>query len=127
MKHIISNPGGRKRLSEDEKLLDPIPVRFTKKQMDRINRKRAKSGKSFSAYVRDAAYKARVIAVPSKEIMKEIRDFNNLGTNVNTIAKIALRDGFKEIADKANQVLDGLLEILNRARRGLKDRKEASV
>lgn len=127
MKHIINNPGGRKRLSEDEKLLDPIPIRFNKKQMDRINRKRAKSGMSVSAYVRDAAYNAVVRAVPSRETMKEIRDFNNLGTNVNTIAKIALRDGFKEIADKANQVLDGLLEILNRARRGLKDRKEAPV
>lgn len=127
MKHRINNPGGRKRLSEDEKLLDPIPVRFTKKQMDRINRKRAKSGKSFSAYVRDAAYYAVVRAVPSREIMKEIRDFNNMGTNVNTIAKIALRDGFKEIADKAEKVLDGLLELLTMARRGIKGRKEASV
>lgn len=127
MKHIINNPGGRKRLTEDEKLLDPIPVRFTKKQIDRINRKRKKSGLSFSAYVRDAAYKGVVRAVPSREVMKEIRDFNNLGTNVNTIAKIALRDGFKVIADKANQALDGILEILNSARKGLKDRKEASV
>lgn len=37
-KNVINNPSGRKRLSEDEKFLKPISVRYTAKQLKRLTR-----------------------------------------------------------------------------------------
>ena len=124
MKHIIVNPGGRTRLPEDKKLGKPIPVRFTQKQLDRIKRKCSKAGKSFAAYVRESAVNAVVRANPSREALKEIQALNNLGTNVNTIAKTALKEGLLNTQKKADEAVTGTLEILHNTRRGIREKKE---
>ena len=43
-KNVINNPSGRKRLSDDEKYLPPISVRYTTKQLKRLERKAKKQG-----------------------------------------------------------------------------------
>lgn len=48
--------------------------------------------------------------------MKEIRDLNNFGANINTLAKLAHQHGFSSIADKANGALEGVNAILHQAR-----------
>lgn len=83
-KHVINNIGGRKPLSEDEKYGTPIPVRFTKKQFIRIKRKAGEM--PISTYIREGALHAIVRQPVTKSLMKEIRDLNNLGTNINTLA-----------------------------------------
>ena len=94
-KHVINNIGGRKPLSEDEKYGTPIPVRFTKKQFIRIKRKAGEM--PISTYIREGALHAIVRQPVTKSLMKEIRDLNNLGTNINTLAKLAHQYGFKSI------------------------------
>ncbi len=113
-KHIINNPGGRKPLSEDEKYGTPIPVRFTKKQFIRIKRKAGEM--PISTYIREGALHAIVRQPVTKALMKEIRDLNNLGTNINTLAKLAHQYGFSSIADKANEALEDVSAILHQAR-----------
>ena len=103
-KHVINNPGGRKPLPEEEKYGKPIPVRFTPKQFVRIKRKAGEM--PISTYIREGALHAIVRQPVSKELMKEIRDLNNLGTNINSLAKLAFQAGFISIADKANEALD---------------------
>lgn len=121
-KHVINNPGGRKPLPSDEKYGNPIPVRFTEKQTVRLHRKA--KGMPLSAYIRECALHAIVRLPVSKELMQEIRALNNLGTNINTLAKLAHQCGFDSIADKADEALDGVNAILHQARLKIKEREE---
>ena len=121
-KHVINNPGGRKPLSEEEKYGKPIPVRFTPKQFVRIKRKAGEM--PISTYIREGALHAIVRQSVSKELMKEIRDLNNLGTNINTLVKLAHQAGFMVIADKANEALDGVNAILHQARLKIKEKED---
>ena len=92
----------------------PIPVRFTKKQFIRIKRKAGEM--PISTYIREGALHSIVRQPVTKSLMKEIRDLNNLGTNINTLAKLAHQHGFNSIADKANEALNGVNAILHQAR-----------
>ena len=104
-KHVINNPGGRKRLSEDEKYGEAIAVRYTKKQKIRLLRKAGDKP-------------------VTKEFMKEIRDLNNLGTNVNAIAKHAHQAGIESVAKEAEEALDGINSVLRQARLKIKKKEE---
>lgn len=121
-KHVINNPGGRKPLPEDEKYCKPIAVRFTKKQFVRIKRKAASM--PISTYIREGALHAIVRQPVTKELMKEIRDLNNLGTNVNTIAKLAIQSGIKSVAAEAEEALKGINSVLREARLKIKEKEE---
>ncbi len=121
-KHVINNPGGRKPLPEEEKYGKPIPVRFTQKQFVRIKRKAGEM--PISTYIREGALHAIIRQPVSKELMKEIRDLNNLGTNINTLVKLAHQAGLMTIADKANEALDGVNAILHQARLKIKEKED---
>lgn len=119
-KHVINNPGGRKPLPEEEKYGKPIPVRFTQKQFVRIKRKAGEM--PISTYIREGALHAIIRQPVSKELMKEIRDLNNLGTNINTLVKFAHQAGLMTIANKASEALDGVNAILHQARLKIKEK-----
>lgn len=121
-KHVINNPGGRRPLSEEEKYGKPIPVRFTPKQFVRIKRKAGEM--PISTYIREGALHAIVRQPVTKELMKEIRDLNNLGTNINTIVKLAHQVGLMAIAGKANDAIDGVNAVLHQARLKTKEKDE---
>lgn len=121
-KHVINNPGGRKPLPEDRKYGKAIAVRYTQKQMVRIKRKAGT--KPVSTYIRESSLHAIVRQPVTKELMKEIRDLNNLGTNVNTLAKLAHQRGFDVIAAKAEEALDGINSILRQARLKIKEKED---
>ena len=111
-KHVINNPGGRKRLSEDEKYGEAIAVRYTKKQKIRLLRKAG--DKPVSTYIRESSLHAIVRQPVTKELMKEIRDLNNLGTNVNAIAKHAHQAGIESVAKKAEEALASIRYYVRR-------------
>ena len=121
-KHVINNPGGRRPLSEEEKYGKPIPVRFTAKQFVRIKRKAGEM--PISTYIREGALHAIVRQPVTKELMKEIRDLNNLGTNINTLVKLAHQVGLMAIAGKANDAIDGVNAVLHQARLKIKEKDE---
>lgn len=121
-KHVINNPGGRRPLSEEEKYDKPIPVRFTPKQFVRIKRKAGEM--PISTYIREGALHAIVRQPVTKELMKEIRDLNNLGTNINTLVKLAHQVGLMAIAGKANDAIDGVNAVLHQARLKIKEKDE---
>ena len=121
-KHVINNPGGRRPLSEEEKYGKPIPVRFTPKQFVRIKRKAGEM--PISTYIREGALHAIVRQPVTKELMKEIRDLNNLGTNINTLVKLAHQVGLMAIAGKANDAIDGVNAVLHQARLKIKEKDE---
>lgn len=121
-KHVINNPGGRKPLPEEEKYGKPIPVRFTQKQFVRIKRKAGEM--PISTYIREGALHAIIRQPVSKELMKEIRDLNNLGTNINTLVKFAHQAGLMTIANKASEALDGVNAILHQARLKIKEKED---
>lgn len=123
-KHIINNPGGRKPLPEDEKYGKPIPVRFTQKQFIRIKRKAGEM--PVSTYIREAALHAIVRQPVSKTLMKEIRNLNNLGTNINTLAKLAHQTGITSVADKARKALEEVNDILHQARLKISEKNDES-
>lgn len=121
-KHVINNLGGRRPLSEEEKYGKPIPVRFTPKQFVRIKRKAGEM--PISTYIREGALHAIVRQPVTKELMKEIRDLNNLGTNINTLVKLAHQVGLMAIAGKANDAIDGVNAVLHQARLKIKEKDE---
>jgi hypothetical protein len=123
-KHIINNSGGRKPLPEDEKYGKPIPVRFTQKQFIRIKRKAGEM--PVSTYIREAALHAIVRQPVTKTLMKEIRDLNNLGTNINTLAKLAYQAGITSVTDKAREALEEVNAILHQARLIISEKEEIS-
>lgn len=120
-KHVINNPGGRKPLPVDQKYGKPIPVRFTEKQFIRIKRKAGNM--PVSTYIREGALHAIVRQPVTKELMKEIRDLNNLGTNINSLARLALQAGFITISSKANEALAGVNAVLRQARLRIKEKE----
>ena len=123
-KHIINNSGGRKPLPEDEKYGKPIPVRFTQKQFIRIKRKAGEM--PVSTYIREAALHAIVRQPVTKTLMKEIRDLNNLGTNINTLAKLAYQAGITSVTDKAREALEEVNAILHQERLIISEKEEIS-
>lgn len=123
-KHIINNSGGRKPLPEDEKYGKPIPVRFTQKQFIRIKRKAGEM--PVSTYIREAALHAIVRQPVTKTLMKEIRDLNNLGTNINTLAKLAYQAGITSVTDKAREALEEVNAILHQARLIISEKEDIS-
>lgn len=86
--------------------------------------KRKAGSKPISTYIRESSLHAIVRQPVTKEIMKEIRDLNNLGTNVNTLAKLAHQRGFDVIAAKAEEALDGINSVLRQARLKFKEKEE---
>ena len=77
-----------------------------------------------STYIREGALHAIIRQPVSKELMKEIRDLNNLGTNINTLVKLAHQAGFMVIANKASEALDGVNAILHQARLKIKEKED---
>lgn len=121
-KHIINNPGGRKPLPEDEVLGTSITVRYTEKQMKRLRRKAGEM--PIRPYIRDSSLSAVVRPPISKSMMKEIRNLNNLGTNVNTLAKEAKQAGFARIAEKCEEAADAICKIIHEARLKIKPKED---
>ncbi len=121
-KHVINNPGGRKPLPEDEVRSVSITVRYTPKEMKRLNRKR--QNMAIRVYIREGSLNAVVRLPVSKELAKEVRDLNNLGTNINFLALSARRAGFDSIADKCEKAADGICKILHEARLKIKPKEE---
>lgn len=95
---------------------------FHTKQFVRIKRKAGDM--PISTYIREGALHAIVRQPVSKELMKEIRDLNNLGTNINTLVKLAHQIGLMTIADKANEALDGVNSVLHQARLKIKEKED---
>ncbi|MCQ2058644.1 MAG: hypothetical protein MJY71_02295 [Bacteroidaceae bacterium] len=120
-KHVINNPGGRKPLPEDEVLGTSVTIRFTAKQMKRINRKRGDM--PLRPYIREATVKGVVRPAISKTQWKEIRDLNNLGTNMNTLAKAARTSGFAAIADKCDKGATEICRIIHDVRTKIKSKE----
>jgi len=58
--------------------------------------------------------------------MKEIRDLNNLGTNINTLAKLAYQAGITSVTDKAREALEEVNAILHQARLIISEKEEIS-
>lgn len=121
-RNVINNPGGRKPLPEDEKLGKPISVRYNAKQMKRLKRKAGNM--PLRAYIRDASLSAIVRLPVSRELMKEIRDLNNLGTNLNTLARAARTSNFGSIADQCQAAAEGVSKVLHEARLKIKPKEE---
>lgn len=121
-KHIINNPGGRKPLPEDEVLGTSITVRYTEKQMKRLRRKAGEM--PIRPYIRDSSLNAVVRPPIPKSMMKEIRNLNNLGTNVNTLAKEAKLAGFARIAEKCEEAAEAICKIIHEARLKIKPKED---
>lgn len=121
-KHVINNPGGRKPLPDDQKYGKAIAVRYTQKQMVRIKRKAGEM--PVSTYIRESSLHAIVRLPVTRELMKEIRDLNNLGTNVNALVKLAHQAGLGAVAEKAEEALDGINSVLRQARLKIKEKEE---
>lgn len=60
----------------------------------------------------------------TKELMKEIRDLNNLGTNVNTLVKLAHQNGLTSVANQAKEALEGINSVLRQARLKIKEKED---
>lgn len=124
-KHVINNPGGRKPLPEDEVLGTSITVRYTAKQMKRLNRKAGDM--PIRTYIRESSLSAVVRPPVSKAMMTEIRNLNNLGTNINELAKAANTYGFPSIAQKCSEAAEEILTILHEARLKIKPSEEGDA
>lgn len=119
-KNVINNPSGRKRLPEDEKFLPPISVRYTAKQMKRLERKAKKQGVSLSEHIREGSLKCIVRARVTKSLMKEVHDLNNFGNNIHAIAKAAIKEGLTDIADECRVILKEVNSVIHKCRLAIK-------
>ena len=79
-----------------------------------------------STYIREAALHAIVRQPVSKALMNEIRDLNNLGTNINTLARLAHQAGITSVADKARKALEEVNDILHQARLKISEKEESN-
>ncbi len=122
-KNVINNPSGRKRLPEDEKFLPPISVRYTAKQMKRLERKAKKQGVSLSEHIREGSLKCIVRARVTKSLMKEVHDLNNFGNNIHAIAKAAIKEGLTDIADECRVILKEVNSVIHKCRLAIKEKE----
>lgn len=124
MKHVINNPGGRKKLSAEKLMGNPIPVRFNLRQRTRLEMKVAKANMPLSVYLREAGLKAVVRQRVTGELMKVIRDLNNLGTNLNIIAKGVASHRFDPFCQECREAVRGVNEVLHKARVLIKEKED---
>lgn len=121
-KPIINNPGGRKPLPDDVKRDHIITARVNTKELRRISRKAGDM--PLSVYIRESALHATVRQPVTRELMKEIRALNNLGTNINSIAKLANQRGIYTVTNEARQALREVNSVLHEARLKIKEKEE---
>ncbi len=100
------------------------PYLFVSHQKQFVRIKRKAGEMPISTYIREGALHAIVRQPVTKELMKEIRDLNNLGTNINTLVKLAHQVGLMAIAGKANDAIDGVNAVLHQARLKIKERED---
>lgn len=116
MKHVINNPGGRKKLPVEKLMGSPIPVRFNLRQRTRVEMKAGKANMSLSEYIREAVLHAVIRQRVTGDLMKVIRDLNNLGTNLNIIAKSVASHRMDPFGQECKDAISGVNKILHDAR-----------
>lgn len=124
MKHVINNSGGRKKLSAKKLMGSPIPVRFNLRQRTRLETKAAKANMPLSVYLREAGLKAVVRQRVTGELMKVIRDLNNLGTNLNIITKGVASHRIDPFCQECKDAVRGVNEVLHNARMLIKAKED---
>lgn len=108
---------GRPPLGQAKKS-NTVTVRFSDSQFDIIDIKASRAGMSRSEFVREGALKAEVIGVLSDEEKSLLHELKKLGPNLNQIAHHANAEGFRSVADKAENLVDRIaafvLKLKNR-------------
>lgn len=93
-------------------------VRFSNPQFDVIDVKASRAGMSRSEFVREGALNAEVIGVLSDEEKSLLHELKKLGPNLNQIAHHANAEGYRSVADKAENLVDRIaayvLKLKNR-------------
>ena len=108
---------GRPPLGQAKKS-NAVMVRFSNPQFDVIDVKASRAGMSRAEYVREGALKAEVIGVLSDEEKSLLHELKKLGPNLNQIAHHANAEGYRSVADKAENLVDRIaayvLKLKNR-------------
>lgn len=96
---------GRPLLGQAKKS-NAVMVRFSDAQFDIIDIKSSRAGMSRSEYVREGALNATVVGVLSDEEKMLLYELKKLGPNLNQIAHQANAEGYRSVADKAENIVD---------------------
>lgn len=95
-----------------------VMVRFNNAQFDIIDIKSSRAGMSRSEYVREGALNATVVGVLSDEEKMLLHELKKIGPNLNQLAHHANAEGYRCVADKAENIVDRIagfvLKLKNR-------------
>lgn len=89
-----------------------IKVSFNDTEFDIIDIKASRAGLSRSEYVRAGALNAEVSGVLSDEEKMLFYELKKLGPNLNQIAHQANVEGFLAVAEKAENIVNDIAEIV---------------
>lgn len=102
---LMKKSTGRPPLGQAKKS-NAVMVRFSDAQFDIIDIKSSRAGMSRSEYVREGALNATVVGVLSDEEKMLLYELKKLGPNLNQIAHHANSEGYRSVADKAENIVD---------------------
>ena len=105
--------GGRPKKSSTNRKSKTIGVCFSEPELYAIRHRAAKAKLPLSIYCHDAILDGVIKEPLKKEELEVLRSLSNMGNNLNQLVKTAKFLSAKRLENKAEPILDALLNIIN--------------
>lgn len=105
--------GGRPKKSSINRKSKTIGVCFSEPELYAIRHRAAKAKLPISIYCHDAILNGEIKEPLKKEELELLRNLSNMGNNLNQLVKAAKFLSAKRLENKAEPILDAMLNIIN--------------
>ncbi len=105
--------GGRPKKSPVTRKNKTIAVCFSEPELYAIRHRAAKANLPLSVYCHDAILNGEIKEPLKKEELELLRNLSNMGNNLNQLVKSAKFLSAKRLENKAEPILDAMLNIIN--------------
>ena len=105
--------GGRPKKSSTNRKSKTIGVCFSEPELYAIRHRAEKAKLPISVYCHDAILSGEIKEPLKKEELELLRNLSNMGNNLNQLVKSAKFLSAKRLENKAEPILDAMLNIIN--------------
>ncbi len=105
--------GGRPKKSSTNRKSKTIGVCFSEPELYAIRHRAEKAKRPISVYCTDAILSGEIKEPLKKEELELLRNLSNMGNNLNQLVKSAKFLSAKRLENKAEPILDAMLNIIN--------------
>ena len=104
---------GRPQVSTLKRLTKSVTVKFSKPDYEMLRHRSKNANRTLAEYIRDSAFKARLVAKHSSEDAAVIRNLTGMANNLNQLTKLSHQTGFYRTKNVVMELLEKLKLIMN--------------